>query len=722
MKHLFSCLAFSLLLAPLAAAEERLVGFFPSSRAAQLAAEAVMQDTPSPEQARRWLAQLTEEPHVAGTMEEKRVAEYVHERLTEMGLETETVSYSVFLNYPEKVSARLIEPEEEPLSLREEFLAVDKDSAARGVFPAFHGYAASGRAAGQVVYVNYGTPEDFEQLAEMGISAEGRVVLVRYGKIFRGLKVREAENRRAAGVLIYSDPADDGYMRGDVYPDGPMRPPSAVQRGSVQYLSLQPGDPSTPGYPSRADAARLPRSEMQNLPRIPSLPLSYGEAEKILRRLGGPRVPDAWQGGLPFAYHLGPGGAAVELEVEMEEGLRPIFNVFARISGIEDPEQLVILGNHRDAWTHGAVDPNSGTAAWLETARGLAAAIAAGWKPRRTIVLASWDAEEYGLVGSVEWGEDRADELAANAVAYVNLDSAVTGPDLEVAGTPSLLELVRSTAEAVSEPLEGGSLLAAWERRLAKRWAEEAPIDLADPEAVFEPRLGALGSGSDYTVFLDHLGVPSVSFGFQGPYGVYHSVYDNFRWMEEFGDPQFVYHAAAARFFGLLAMRLAGSEVVPYRFTSYAAVLERQLDELERTLIRKQRLATLEDEETVSLDLAAVRRAVADFGAAGESLDRAIDRVVKAEAGGGTQALDRALIEIERAFLSPDGLPGRSWFRHLLYAPGLTTGYDAWPFPELAEAVESGDQRLAERALERLAGVLAEATRRVERAEATAAN
>jgi len=722
MKRLFFLLALLLVLVPISADSGELIGFFPSSRDAELAAEEVLQDTPAPEKARRWLAQLTEEPHVAGTAQEKKVAEYVRDRLIEMGLETEVASYDVFLNYPKNVSARLIEPEEEELSLREEFIASDKDSVARGMFPAFHGYAASGTATGQVVYVNYGTPEDFERLAKMGISPEGHVVLARYGKVFRGLKVREAEKRGAVGVFIYSDPADDGYMRGDVYPDGPMRPPSAIQRGSVQFLSVQPGDPSTPGYPSRADAKRLSRAEMENVPRIPSLPLSYGEAEKILRRLGGPRVPDTWQGGLPFAYHVGPGGAAVELEVEMEGGLRPIYNVFARIPGKEESDQLVILGNHRDAWNHGAVDPNSGTAAWLETARGLAAAIEAGWQPRRTILLASWDAEEYGLVGSVEWGEDRATELAANAVAYVNLDSAVTGPDLEVSGTPSLLELVRTTAADVSEPMKGGSLLDAWEQRLAKSWAKEEPIDLADPEAVFEPRLGALGSGSDYTVFLDHLGIPSMSFGFSGPYGVYHSVYDNFRWMEKFGDPQFVYHAAAARFFGLLAMRLAGSEVVPYRFSSYAEALERELDELERAVVRKNRLAALEGEETVSFDLTPVREGLAAFGAAGRSLDGVVDRLLEQQDSDRVQSLNKSLIQIERAFLSTDGLPARPWFRHLLYAPGLTTGYGAWPFPELAQAVEDRDRELASRGVERLNAVLAEATQRLESAAALAAN
>lgn len=419
------CLLVSSGVASLSGQERASAGFFEGSTAAQGSAETVFLATPAPEKARHWLARLTEEPHVAGTPQEKALAEYVRDRLREFGLATEIVSYDVFLNHPKKVAARLTEPAVEELSLMEEFLDEDKDSSAHGMFPGFHGYGASGRAAGQVVYANYGTPADFDKLGELGIAVEDRIVLARYGKVFRGLKVREAEARGAAGVLLYTDPADDGYMRGDVYPDGPMRPPSSIQRGSVQFLSVQPGDPSTPGYPSRRGAKRLSRQEMETVPRIPSLPIGYGEAEKILRRLGGPAVPDGWQGGLPFAYHSGPGGAAVEIEVEMDEGLKPIYNVFGRIEGSSEPERLVILGNHRDAWTHGAVDPNSGTATWLETARGLAAAVEAGWRPRRTILFASWDAEEYGLVGSVEWGEDRAEELSAHAVTYLNLDSAV---------------------------------------------------------------------------------------------------------------------------------------------------------------------------------------------------------------------------------------------------------------------------------------------------------
>jgi N-acetylated-alpha-linked acidic dipeptidase len=706
----------TLLLSPEVSAEpQEPLGFFASSRESQGDAEAVFLRTPTPEKARQWLARLTEEPHVAGTPQEKKVADYVRERLEEFGLETEVATYQVYLNYPKSVAAKLVQPEEIELSLREDFLDEDKDSSAHGMFPAFHGYSASGEVSGQVVYVNYGTPADYKKLEEMGISIEGRIALARYGNVFRGLKVWQAEERGAVGVLIYSDPADDGYMKGDVYPAGPMRPASAIQRGSVQFLSHQPGDPSTPGYPSRDGAPRLSREEMKGVPKIPSLPLSYGEAEKILRHMGGPGVPDGWQGGLPFAYHVGPGGSAVEMSVEMEGGLRPIFNVFGIIRGTDDPERLVILGNHRDAWNHGAVDPNSGTAAWLETARGLAAAVESGWRPRRTIMLASWDAEEYGLLGSVEWGEDHAEDLQERLVAYVNLDSAVTGTDLGISGSPSLRDLARQAAAAVTDPRKGGTVGEEWERRMAGKWAKEATVELSRPAEAFELQLGALGSGSDYTVFLDHLGVASLDFGFRGPYGVYHSVYDSFRWMDKFGDPGFSYHAAAARLFGIFAMRLAGADVLPLRFGSYSRALETHLEDIQRRVIRAHRRASLNEVELgLVADFEPILSALEAFGASGAALDAAVDRAVAREDTAAATTLNEAIMLLERRFLADDGLPERPWFRHLLFAPGLTTGYAAWPFPELAEAVENKDSELFAHGSRRIVEVLEKATAQLE--------
>jgi N-acetylated-alpha-linked acidic dipeptidase len=692
--------------------EARLAGFSASSRNDQTAAERVLMDTVTPASARRWLAALTEEPHVAGTPAEKKVADYVLARFKEFGLETEMVRYDVFLNHPKHVSLKLTSPVEQELSLREEPYEVDKDSTMDGMFPAFHGYGASGTAEGQVVYVNYGTPADYTRLAGMGISVDGKVALARYGSVFRGLKVKEAQDRGALGVLIYSDPADDGYMRGDLYPDGPMRPGSAIQRGSVLFLSHVPGDPSTPGWPSTSGAKRLTRDAMANVPKIPSLPIAYAEAEKILRRLGGPRVPDDWQGGLPFSYHIGPGLARVAMDVQMDEGLKPIYNVIGRIRGSVEPEKLVIAGNHRDAWNHGAVDPNSGSAAQIELARGLAAAMKTGWRPKRTILLASWDAEEYGLVGSTEWAEEHAAELQRNAVAYLNCDSAATGPDLGLSGTPSLLALAMGAARDVPDPKAGGSVGASWESRQRTAWAQQTPIDLnAKQDATFFPRLAPLGSGSDYTAFIDHLGIPSVDFSFSGSYGVYHSVYDNFRWMEMYGDPGFLYHAAAARLWGLMAMRLAGADVLPLRFSTYGRDLQVDLDNMRRDIVRRARTPAGPDgKPAIAGDFTQLLAALQEFSAAAEAVDRATDAALPGADAAAIRRLNEALLQVERAFLDQKGLPNRPWFRHMLIAPGLTTGYAPWPFPALQEAIENRDAAMWTNEMKRVIAALGAGT------------
>ena len=692
----------SVSMAPLAYGER--IGFFASTEEAYARAEAAYLDTPTPKKSRAWLRKLTEEPHVAGTKANRKVAEFVKEKFEDFGLETEMVEYEVFLNYPKAdpekddaylVDIRLVLPVEEVLATMEEPLDVDKDSTAHNMFPAFHGYGAEGAVQAQVVYVNYGTPADFKTLEGLGISVEGKIALARYGKVFRGLKVKEAQDRGAVGVLIFSDPADDGYMKGDVYPDGPLRPASAIQRGSVQYLSIQPGDPSTPGYPSTARAKRVAREDMKTVPSIPSLPMSYASAEKILRRMGGPNVPEGWQGGLPFPYHVGPGGAVVSMSVEYDQGLRTIQNIIGRIPGTDGSGQVVVLGNHYDAWNHGAVDPNSGTAVMLETARGLGAALKMGWKPRRTIILAVWDAEEYGLVGSVEWAEANAKTLQENAVAYINLDSSVTGDEFGAAGSPSLRDLAREVAGDLSDPKRGGTVGAAWEKRLRGEWNKTYPVVLGRPDPPYELFLSPLGSGSDYTAFLDHLGIPSLNFGFSGDYGVYHSVYDNFRWMDKFGDPGFHYHAVAARFYGMMAMRLASADVVPLRFGSYGRSLEENLNVLRRDTIRKARTEAEEGSDegaALNPDFGAIVSALEKLGEAGRALDDAVDSAVAAESREDADRLNTVLIQVERDFLSDEGLPPmRPWFRHVLFAPGTTTGYASWPFPGPRQALEDRD-------------------------------
>lgn len=688
------------------------VGFSKASADALAKYERIMMDTPTPANARKWLEALTGEPHVAGTPAEKKVADYVRDRLIEFGLPVSVVKYDVFLNHPKAVSLTMTAPTRQELALKEDVYPQDKYSGSPSQFPAFHGYGASGTASGQVIYVNYGSPADHQRLKDLGQSVQGKIALVRYGGAFRGLKVKEAEEHGAVGILIYSDPADDGYMRGDLYPDGPMRPASAIQRGSVQYLSIQPGDPSTPGgVPSTDGAKRITRAEMKNVPTIPSLPISYREAEKLLRSLTGQRVPNDWQGGLPFAYHVGPGGTAVEMKVEMDEGLKPIYNVMVTIPGTTD--QVVVVGNHRDAWTPGAVDPNSGTAAMLEVGRALGLALKAGWKPKRTIIIGSWDAEEYGLVGSTEWAEANAAMLSQKAVAYLNIDVAVQGADFNASGVPSLRDVMREVARLVPDPKKGGSVGALWERRAKTAWAASTPVNVGFPDREFELQLDRLGSGSDYTAFLDFLGVPATDVGFSGPSGIYHSAYDNFRWMSLYGDPDFTYHQAAARLMGLLTMRIASADVAPLRFARYASALRDDLDAIRTDIQRRARTA---EGPAFLPNFAPITVAVAELEKAGAAADAAADRIIGSGDAAAAARMSDALSQVERAFLNPQGLPGRPWFKHQLIGPGLTTGYAPWPYPALREAVEKKDATMFAAEMKRIVAAIQAGTAKLRQA------
>ena len=605
-----------------------IIGFSPQAAAKQRAAEAYALAIPTPENARRWLRILTAEPHVAGTAADHRTAVFVRDKLREWGWKADLVELEILLNYPAfHPKLQITRPTLKDLAVDEAPVVSDKDSASTQAFGAFNGYGTSGSSAGQVVYANYGRPDDFAALDKQGIDVKDKIVLVRYGEIFRGLKVYNAQKRGARGILIFSDPADDGYAKGDTYPEGRFRPESAIQRGSVQFLSHGPGDPSTPFGPSTDGAKRLPFDASDGFPlhgaaraewekasglkredyfaTIPSLPISYGTAQEILKVLAGPNVPSGWQGGLPLPYHIGPGPAEVGMVVGMNYQLRKIWNVIATIPGTDEPDRWVMLGNHRDAWVYGAVDPGSGTAATMETCRALGAAVKNGWKPRRTLVYASWDAEEYGLVGSTEWGEANADELKKKAVLMLNVDSAVSGPEVGFSGVPSLRDFVLEAAGGITDVRTGRTLRDSWIESRRKAWAGQSPLILDDSaweangsdssaphkHPAFAPQMNALGSGSDFTVFVDHLGIPAVDSGLRGGYGVYHSVYDNFNWMEKFGDPEFLNHATAARLYTLIAMRAAGADVVPMRFAPYGLALREHVDELRLIAARKKRQA-----------------------------------------------------------------------------------------------------------------------------------
>jgi N-acetylated-alpha-linked acidic dipeptidase len=572
--------------------------------------------------------------------------------------------------------------------------------------PLFNGYGASGDITAPLVYVNYGLPPDYEALRKAGVDVKGKIAIARYGKSFRGVKAKVAEDNGALGLIIYSDPADDGYAQGDVYPKGPWRPDSSAQRGSVQFLFIYPGDPLTPGAPAIPGTPRLRKEQALNLPHIPVQPISYGDAQRLLKPLRGPARPKGFQGGLPFTYHVGgTNDVRVHLKTDIEFATKTIWDVISRIDGSVEKDRWVVLGNHRDAWVFGAVDPNSGTTAMLELGRGLGQLMKSGWQPRRSIILGSWDAEEQGLIGSTEWAEENAVELREKAIAYLNVDVAVSGANFSASSVPSMWKLIRSAAQDVRDPKTGKSIYEAWRNRVR----ENAPdSELFDPNGNEKPapapRIGALGSGSDYTPFLQHLGVPSLDMGFGGDYGVYHSAYDSFYWMAHFGDPTFQYHVAAAQIWGTITLRIADAEGLPLDYTDYANQLREFVNETKSLAVRRK----LGD----SFDAKSLLNAVDDFADEAAKIDKR--RRAEVNAGGDSaarlQRINDALMQAERALIDDRGLAGRTWFKHQIYAPGFYTGYAALPLPDLRQAIEDGRAADAREAANRVTGAINRAT------------
>lgn len=686
-------------------------GFLPSSVAEQARYEEAFLKIPSAARARRHLRILSAKPHVAGTPEDYQTALYVRDRFREFGLPARLVEYRVLLPTPELVRVELLEPVQHMAPTPE----VDFQGKADGlVMTPFNAYSPSGDVAAEVVYANYGLPEDYERLRELGVDAAGKIVLVRYGRCFRGVKAAVAHRQGAAGLILYSDPQQDGYRQGDPYPKGPWRPPTGVQRGSILNLSIYPGDPLTPGYPAVEGAHQVALEEAKNLPKIPTVPLSYKDAEPILKHLRGPTAPREWQGALPFTYHVGPGASRVRLTLKMNFEVRPIWNVIAEIRGKSEPDRWVVLGNHRDSWTYGAVDALSGTAPLLEVARGLGALVKRGWRPRRTIILASWDGEEYGLLGSTEWVEDHAEFLSRNSVAYLNVDVGVAGPHFRALAVPSLASLVREVTRKVKDPKSGRSVYLAWLEEASRlRSSPGLPIIISTEQEGERPRVppvGELGSGSDYTPFFQHLGIPSVDVGFGGPYGVYHALHDNFHWMARFGDPDFSYSVAVSRIWGLLALRLANADLLPYDYEAYGRKIEEHLQRVKDDLEESGRADRLSVDETL--------QAVAQFIEAAGRVRRRLRAFPADESNSSRTALqgrvNDALMRVERDFLLPSGLPGRSWFRHAIYAPGVYTGYSAVPLPGLRESIDAGDWWQAQRQEAALREVLRRATARLQ--------
>jgi N-acetylated-alpha-linked acidic dipeptidase len=647
-------------------------GFAARSAIAERGLEAKFLALPSSSNARDAHAYLTAEPHVAGTPRDHVLAGWVRERWQDYGIEhVQIVEHEVLLPYATEVAVEMVTPKTFRASLKEEPVAGDP-ATARDVGLSYHAFSASGDVTAPVVYANSGNPADYDWLAAHGVDVRGKIALVRYSMpySYRGFKALTAEQRGAAGILIYSDPAEDGFKKGKPYPDGPWGPESHIQRGGIVYDFRVPGDPLTPGWASLPGAKRIAAAEAISLPKIMSAPLSWKDARPILEALGGREAPDAWQGGLPITYRVGDGSTTVHMRVRMDDGVRPIWTVTGRLTGTLYPDELVIVGNHRDAWVYGGVDPSSGTASLMELARSLGAMAKQGLRPKRTIVFANWDAEEFTLTSSTEWGEEHARELSDHAVAYLNVDSSASGPDFKVSAAPALNHVVFQSARDV--------------------------LDIRDDESKLVTN--RLGSGSDYTVFLNFLGVPIADLSFTGPYGVYHSMYDDHLWMAKFGDPGFARHAAMTRVWGVTALRLANADALPLDYRSTAARI--------REFVA----------ETTDAARASDRPALAPLAAASERFARAADEAGKrfdALLAGGAptraaaSALDSALLRTERAFLDPAGLPDRPWYRHLLYAPKPT--YAAEVLPGVVEMLEAGNRPRLDAEVAKLAAALTRA-------------
>lgn len=637
---------------------------------------------------------LTAEPHWASSPEDHKTALYVAEKFKAAGLQTEIVEYRVLLNKPVKIVIEAFD--EHGKKIMSGPTPEHVDSKAYGgdpfqddprILTAFNGSSASGDVTAEAVYVNYGTLADFKKLAELGISVKGKIAIVRYGGNFRGVKAYIAQQNGAAGMLIYSDPADDGYTRGDAYPRGAFRPPSAVQRGSVQFMPLYPGDPETPGVastPDLPDSQRILDPLKVNQPSIPVNPLSYQDAAPILEALGGDATPRDWQGGLPFTYHLGPGKVTVHMHLEQDYKIRTIWDVVGTIPG-SDTSAWVVAGNHRDAWVYGAVDPNSGTAAMLETVHGLGDLLKQGWKPKRTIKICSWDAEEEGLMGSTEWVEAHMPELT-HAVAYFNTDVGVSGPNFDAAAVPSLKQFVREVTQEVASP-KGGSVYEQWKKD-QESGAGRRPNRPSASVENGEVRIGDLGSGSDFTPFIQHMGVPSTDIGSSGPYGVYHSVFDNYNWFIRNADPTFVYEQQQARVFGLEVLHMADTDVLPYDYRLYG-----------REIVGY--IKSAKERSKLLVDFTAASKAADRFAAAGNAVF-----AKQAAPGGSNDALNGALRDAETALLNPAGLPHRAWFKHTIYDPGEYTGYAAVVIPGVNEGIDADDAARTQAQLDALAAAL----------------
>ena len=674
--------------------------------------DAKFRAAPEARNVREYVRILSARPHHLGSPYDKQNADWILAKFREWGWDAQIERYDVLFPTPKERVLELVAPTRFKASLEEPELPGDPTSGQKAEqLPSYNAYSVDGDVTGPLVYVNYGRPEDYEELERRGVSVKGAIVIARYAQSWRGIKPKVAAEHGAIGCLIYSDPRDDGYFVDQAFPAGPARSRDSVQRGSVMDMPMYPGDPQTPGAGSTADAKRLAIADVQTLTKIPVLPISWGDAQPLLGALTGPLAPTDWRGALPLTYRLGPGSARVHLKVAFNWSRAPVYNVIARLAGSTYPDEWVIRGNHHDAWVNGAQDPSSGMAAELEEARALGELVKQGWRPKRTIVYAAWDGEEQGLLGSTEWVEHHGTELRDKAVAYINSDGNSRG-FLGMSGSHVLEQFINRVARDVEDP---ETKLSVWKRAQARAIATGPAGARTEARSRPDLRIGALGSGSDYSAFLQHAGIASLNLGFGGQSqsdGVYHSVYDDFYYYSTFIDPDFAYGRTLAQTIGTAVIRLADADLLPFDFTNLAETVQTYVRELQALLRTQQddvRERNRQIEEGVFTAMSNPGRPIrppvveaiapalnfAPLENAAASLTTAADRYRKAVEGSrgrltveSTKRANAKLIASERRLTDPAGLRGRDWYRHLLYAPGFYTGYAVKTVPGVREGIE----------------------------------
>jgi N-acetylated-alpha-linked acidic dipeptidase len=663
---------------------QSLRGFPDDAVAQQRQREEQFRAVPDSARLKEYMIAMAGDPHVAGQPSSRRVAEYALGKFRSWGLDARIETFEALMPWPKERVVAMTGPAKHTMALAEPVVADDPDSSDADQTPTFNAYSADGDASGQIVYVNYGMPADYEQLDKLGVSVKGRIVLARYGGGWRGIKPKVAYEHGAVGCLIYSDPRDDGFWQGDVYPGGAFRPEQGVQRGSVMDMPIHPGDPLSPGWASEPGARKLAQSEAVTILKIPVLPISYGDALPLLKAMKGPVAPTEWRGALPVTYHIGPGPSEVHIKLAFDWQTRPLHDVIVRIEGSTFPDEWIIMGNHHDAWVNGADDPTSGAVSLMETARGLSELLKSGWKPKRTIILALWDGEEWGLLGSTEWAEKHANELKDKAAVYINSDSTGKGW-LSAGGSHGLQLFMNEVAKDVKDPRTGKPVFDEAKRRAAMGAPQ---LEKADVEKDPALRLEPLGSGSDFTPFLQHLTLSALNVGFGGESqgGIYHSIYDSVNWYTKYSDGDFAYGRTLSQLTGTLLLRLGDAPVLPFQFSDTADTLMRYVVELEK-------LAA--DKKDAKVDMAPVRASVEALRHAGQAYEKAYAGVGKASSAAllGRQelkSLNAILSQSERKLGNGDGLPRREWFKHQIYAPGFYTGYGVKTMPQIREGLEEG--------------------------------